>query len=120
MIVQVKHAVQSGKMSAKGHFRPITNGFATSVMPPKADAERRRHVSFVPLADIADHLFNHLVGPHQQGGYRNAKRISGLEVDHQLEGGRLFDRDVGNLGAAEKFGHFAEIDECPLFGRYWG
>src|SRR5262245_33864021 len=65
----------------------------------------------VPLGDIADQLFNHLVSPDQQcWGHRNANRISGLEVDHQLERGRLFDRDVGNLGAPKEFddllGHY--------------
>ena len=29
--------------------------------------------------------------------------LSGLEVDHQFKLGRLFDRDVGDLSAAEEF-----------------
>jgi hypothetical protein len=47
---------------------------------------------------------NHLVGAcHQRRGHSHAHRISGLEVDHQLELGRLFDWDVGDLDAAEEF-----------------
>jgi hypothetical protein len=46
-------------------------------------------------------LFDHLVGTHQQCLWnRNAHRICGLEVDHQLELGWLLDRDVGDLDAA--------------------
>jgi len=37
------------------------------------------------------------------GGDRHTHGLSGLQVDHQLELGRLFDRDVGDLGTAEKF-----------------
>ena len=49
---------------------------------------------------------DHLVGARQQCLWnRNTHRLSGLEVDHQLELGRLFDRDVGDLSAAE------ELDE---------
>ena len=54
---------------------------------------------------------DHLVGAgHQRRGHSHAHRLSGLEVDHQLELGRLFDRDVGNFDAAE------ELDE--LSGHY--
>ena len=41
----------------------------------------------------------------QQNGGRNfkAKRLCGLEVDHQIELGRLLDRKIGRLGAFENF-----------------
>jgi hypothetical protein len=33
--------------------------------------------------------------------YVEAKRLGGLEIDHQLERGRLHDRQIGRLGAFE-------------------
>src|SRR5262249_43184722 len=32
--------------------------------------------------------------------------LRGLELDHKFELGRLLDRNVGNLGASEKLGHY--------------
>src|SRR5882672_5674736 len=32
-----------------------------------------------------------------------AERLGGLEIDHQLEGRRLLDREIGGLGALEDF-----------------
>jgi hypothetical protein len=54
---------------------------------------------------------DHLVSSRQQcRGHRNAHPLSGLEVDHQLELGRLFDWDIGDLAAHEEFddllGHY--------------
>jgi hypothetical protein len=55
-------------------------------------------------------LLDHLVSSHQQcGWHRHTHRISGLEVDHQLEPGRLFDWDSGDFGATEELdlsGHY--------------
>src|SRR3989442_15540208 len=43
-----------------------------------------------------------LVGPDQQRlGNRQAERPGGLEVDDQLELGRLLDGEIGRLGAFE-------------------
>jgi hypothetical protein len=43
-------------------------------------------------------LFDHLVGEHEQV-VRNseAERIGGLEVDNEIEFGRLLDRDIARL-----------------------
>ena len=43
-------------------------------------------------------LFDHLVGAGEdQGRDRQAERRRGLQVDHQLEGRRLLDRQIGGL-----------------------
>jgi hypothetical protein len=47
-------------------------------------------------------LFDHLVGKRQQPvRHLDAERSRRLEVDHQLELGRLRDRQIGGLGAFE-------------------
>jgi hypothetical protein len=53
-------------------------------------------------------LLDHVVGPHQQRG-RNfeAERLGGLEVDDELEFGRLLDRQVGRRGSGEHLGKLA-------------
>src|SRR5713226_87502 len=49
-------------------------------------------------------LLDDLVGPQQQRWRdRQAERLGGLEVDHQLELRGLLDREVGGLGALEDF-----------------
>src|SRR5271165_6438902 len=48
--------------------------------------------------------FNHFIGPQQERlGYRQAKRLGGRQVDHELEPGRLLDRKIGGLCAFENF-----------------
>jgi len=47
-------------------------------------------------------LFDHLVGALQQRcRHFDAKRLWGLQIDHQLKFGRLFDRQVGRLRTPE-------------------
>ena len=50
--------------------------------------------------------FNHFVGALLKRCHRHveAKRRGGLEVDHQLELGRLFDREIGWICPAQDFG----------------
>src|SRR4051812_17148617 len=49
-------------------------------------------------------LFNYFVGTREHCG-RNfeAERLGGLEIDDELEPGRLLDRQVGRFGAFENF-----------------
>jgi len=69
-----------------------------SALPPKADiAERRRHVRFVPKADICGAgiragttLFDHLVGNRQHARWNcESERSSRAEVDCKLQFGGL-------------------------------
>jgi hypothetical protein len=47
-------------------------------------------------------LFDHLVGAGEQRlRHGEAEGLSGRQVDHQLELGRLLDRQVGGFGAFE-------------------
>src|ERR1700716_3990560 len=47
-------------------------------------------------------LFDHVVGAGEQCRWHNdAKRLCGLQIDHQFELGRLLDRQVGRLRTLE-------------------
>src|SRR6266478_5174072 len=52
------------------------------------------------------HSFDHLVGKREHLVWNcQAQRLGGLEVDHQLKFGGLFDWQVGRLGALQYFVH---------------
>ena len=66
----------------------------------------RLNVRFVPLATNAPQqtasLFDHLVGAgEQRGRHGEAEHPGGLDIDDQLELGRLHDRQVRRLRALE-------------------
>src|SRR5262249_11983641 len=47
-------------------------------------------------------LFNHLIGAYEQGRWHSeAEHLRSLEIDGQLEAGRLFDWKVAGPGAFE-------------------
>ena len=73
-----------------------------SALPPKADIGTQPHdVRFVPKADIAA-LFDHLVGAGtHRWRYGEAKRFSGLEIDHWFVLGWRLYWQVGRLLALE-------------------
>src|SRR5215468_9276204 len=58
--------------------------------------------------------FDHLVGKRQKlVGNLEAKRLRGLEVNHQLELGRLHDRQGGRLGSFENLpGIHSDLAKC--------
>jgi hypothetical protein len=57
---------------------------------------KRADVRFVPKADIG--LIDHLVGPYKQGRRDfETKRSGGSQVDHQIEPGRLHERQFANF-----------------------
>ena len=65
-----------------------------SALPPKADmCGATRDVCFVPIADIAPPLLDHLMGA---GEYRRrhseAKRFGRFQIEHQLVLGRRLHR----------------------------
>src|SRR5947208_2427320 len=80
------------------------------LLPVKADIEwQSLHVSFGPTTDSCSAakrlLFDHLVGARKQliGAHDKAKGSCSFQIDDQLEFGRLYDRQVGRLGALENF-----------------
>ena len=87
-------------MSALGEKQTLGRSIAMSAIPPKADIDGRSpDVRFVPKADILRRgrpaLFGDLVGKAEQlVGNGEAKRLGGLEVNHELELSRLIDRQV--------------------------
>src|SRR6516164_432584 len=55
-------------------------------------------------------ITHHLVGAGEDRGRdRQAERLGSLEVDDQLEGRRLLDREIGRLGAVENFRKFVAL-----------
>ena len=77
-------------MSQMGHSRRFDGLPTISGFPPETDINRpTRLVRFVPTPDMIS-LLDHLVGAVQHR-WRDfeAKRFGGLEIDHQLECGRL-------------------------------
>src|SRR5262249_1859600 len=74
-----------------------------SALPPKADTcSATRDVCFGPKADIAS--FDHFVGTGEQR-LRNYQpdRLRGLEIDYQLELGRLLDWKIGSFRTTQNF-----------------
>ena len=74
--------------------------------------DRSRPIAAVHVLGSAgsrgNRLLDDLVGEVEDPGRdREAQRIRGLKVDHQLEPGRLLDRDICGLDAAKNF------DELP-------
>jgi hypothetical protein len=72
-----------------------------------SESRRQSGIGPRPLRAISDRgLFDHLVSRgEQRWGHRDAERLRGLEIDDEIELGRLIDRPIGGLGAAQKFEH---------------
>src|SRR6266478_305828 len=77
----------------------------SSCMPPLIDRLTTRpsvRCGMVPQRSCRDQLFDHPVGDCEQcRRHRQTERLRGLQVDHQFELGRLYDRKVGRLPAPE-------------------
>ena len=103
-----------------------------SALPPKADirprdqnvcfGQKRTHAvqQFRPLLD-------HLVGAGEQRGRDgNSERFGSLEIDHQLELGRLLNRKIGRLCAFENLVNVTRctpnsVSDSRILGKIgWG
>src|SRR5262249_49154238 len=78
-------------MSALGQKQTCALHSPMSALPPKADmCSALAHVCFGPKADIR-RLFDHRIGALlEMDRHVKAKRLSGFQIDHQLE----FDRSL--------------------------
>ena len=76
-----------------------------SALPPKADiCSATRYVCFVPIARAsAGYSITSSARESRAGEHGEAERLSGFEIDHELELGRLLHRQVGGLSAPENF-----------------
>jgi hypothetical protein len=81
------------------------------ITPRRGAPGRRQHRQAAGVQDLSAsglRLFDHLISsPQECRRNGNAQRIGGFEIDDQLELGRLLDRDVGHLGAAEELGELS-------------
>jgi hypothetical protein len=94
-------------MSLVGQTRHFRHVCGMSGYPLIATEQRTfRNRRSVPIATDAPQqtatLFDHVVGAgEQRGRHREAERLGGGQVDHEIELGRLLDRDIGRLGPAQ-------------------
>src|SRR5215470_7702993 len=78
-----------------------------SALPPEADMDQHDcDVCYVPKADSCSatilSLFDHLVGSHlHDQRHSKTEPLGGLEVDHEIEFGGLYDRQIARLLALE-------------------
>src|SRR5262245_2313953 len=107
-------------MSALGQKQTCALQQPMSALPPKADmCGAARDVRFGPKADSCSaakkkSLFDQLVGDGEHARRNGeAKRPGSLEVDHELELGRLQDRQVGGFFALE---NPARVDAALAIG----
>src|SRR5215831_10299362 len=87
---------------------------ADSAAAPTARCRKFRRGSFISIPPSIVSLFDHLVGAaEQQRGHGEADCLCGTDVDHQLELGGLYDRQVGGLGANQNSaGVVADLEVC--------
>src|SRR5205823_2493706 len=80
-----------------------TGRLASAIEPESStQTEVRRNPACCQNRSFARRSFDHLVGAGEKGlRHRQAERLRGLNVDDQLELGRLLDRQIGRLGAFE-------------------
>src|SRR5262249_48298773 len=82
------------------------------VAPPRRAARRGGSRSDCPRMRVGRSL-DHLIRPRQQRrGDRQAERLGGLEVDDQLELGRLLDWEIGRLRTLANPGDIGGSTHC--------
>src|SRR5450631_3832309 len=87
----------------------------TSVLPSGADiVSLPRHVRFVPISEVSELLFNHLVGASDERRRNGeAKRFRRLEIDDQLIFGWRLYREISRALAFEDAVHINR--STPIF-----
>jgi hypothetical protein len=66
------------------------------------------------INDAPQNLFDHLVGATEEGIWNGeAERFRGFEIDHELDFGRLLERQIGRLFAFE---YASSVDASLLKG----
>src|SRR5262245_24628400 len=95
-------------LSVVGFAPQAKRGTASSAAAPATRRRKFRRGSFISILPSLVPLFDYLIGDGQHA-WRNGqtKRPGGLEVDDELELGRLLHRQIGRLGTFQYFVHVA-------------
>src|SRR5258707_4665432 len=90
------HGPPSGRCWPHIRFTPDSRRLAATPKSAESGQLRTHAVQQIPL------LFYHLVGSGEEClGDGEADRLGGFQIDHQLELGRILNRQIAHLGAAQ-------------------
>jgi hypothetical protein len=87
---------------ARDGLRPHRRRFLGRKPRPRQRIDANINLSCIRVRSALGNSFDHLVGAGEQcGRHGEAERLRGDQVDHKLELGRLFDREVTRLCSAQ-------------------
>jgi hypothetical protein len=87
-----------------GHQRTSARSTETSAFPSGTDIiSQARHVRLVPTPEVIASPDYFVRSGKYRGRNADAECFGCLQVDHELECGRLLDRQIGGYGPAENF-----------------
>src|SRR5690348_1576427 len=94
-------------MDGKEEDAPIPVVHAAAIEPPERPSpEVRPNLAWSNSRSLPRSSLDHFVGTGEERlRHGEAERRRSLEVDHQLEFGRLLDRQIGRLGALQDLVH---------------